>query len=107
MIIQQKRRLLPNGLLAIKLPKVNIYLLINKGAFLIPSKDETTSNVKQQIIQAAIQLFAEKGYYKTTTAGIANAVGVTQPYVFHFFRNKEQLYLAVLEQAIRRVFQAL
>ncbi|MFE0599940.1 MULTISPECIES: TetR/AcrR family transcriptional regulator [Paenibacillus] len=68
-------------------------------------KGDTLPNVKQQIIQAAIQLFADKGYYKTTTANIANAVGVTQPYVFHFFSNKEQLYLAVLEQAIQRVFQ--
>jgi AcrR family transcriptional regulator len=51
-------------------------------------------------------LFAEKGYYKTTTTNIANAVGVTQPYVFHFFSNKEQLYLSVLDQAIQRIFNA-
>lgn len=42
-------------------------------------------NRKEQIIDKAVGLFAELGYYKTTTAMVAKAVGVTQPYVFHFF----------------------
>jgi|SRR5690625_2537264 len=68
-------------------------------------KETTTPNVKQRIISAAIQLFAENGYYKTTTTSIANAVGVSQPYLFHFFKKKEELYLAVLDQAEQRVIQ--
>lgn len=55
---------------------------------------------------AAAEQFAENGYYKTTTAGVARAVGVTQPYVFHFFKSKEELYLAVLEQATGQILQA-
>ncbi len=56
-------------------------------------------------MQSAAALFASQGYYKTTTAHVANAVGVTQPYVFHFFKTKEQLYLAVLEKAFERMMQ--
>lgn len=63
-------------------------------------------NRKEQILDAAASLFAENGYYKTTTAGVANAVGVTQPYVFHFFKTKESLYLAVLERAVKRILHA-
>lgn len=66
-------------------------------------KDEQTQTRRQQIIQAAIQLFSAQGFYKTTTAQVAQAVGVTQPYVFHFFKSKEELYLAVLEQAAIRI----
>jgi len=69
------------------------------------TKKTTTPNVKQRIINAAIQLFAEDGYYKTTTTRIANTVGVSQPYLFHFFKKKEELYLAVLDQAEHRVIQ--
>ncbi|WP_123039363.1 TetR/AcrR family transcriptional regulator [Cohnella candidum] len=69
-------------------------------------KDEASLNRKEQILEAAAALFAESGYYKTTTADVAKAVGVTQPYVFHFFKSKEQLYLAVLEQASQRILQA-
>lgn len=69
-------------------------------------KDDAALNRKEQILEAAAALFAEKGYYKTTTADVAREVGVTQPYVFHFFKSKEALYLAVLEQATQRIFHA-
>lgn len=69
------------------------------------SNDETNKSRKQQILEAAAALFAENSYYKTTTADIANKVGVTQPYVFHFFKSKEELYLAVLEEAFQQISQ--
>lgn len=67
---------------------------------------EDAQNRKQQILESAAALFAESGYYKTTTADVARAVGVTQPYVFHFFKTKEELYLAVLKQAQSRILHA-
>jgi len=67
---------------------------------------EDQQNRKQHILEAAAVLFAERGYYKTTTADVARAVGVTQPYVFHFFKSKEELYLAVLEQAAKQIYHA-
>ncbi|HZG58375.1 TetR/AcrR family transcriptional regulator [Paenibacillus sp.] len=70
------------------------------------SPKEDAAERKQQILAAAAALFAESGYYKTTTAHVAKAVGVTQPYIFHFFRTKEELYLAVLKQAAERILHA-
>ncbi|MCQ6563166.1 TetR/AcrR family transcriptional regulator [Paenibacillus mendelii] len=58
---------------------------------------------KQQIVEAAVTVFAKQGYYKTTTAHIAHAVGITQPYVFHFFKTKEDLFIAVLQQSVQRI----
>ncbi|WP_433944571.1 TetR/AcrR family transcriptional regulator [Paenibacillus sp. SN-8-1] len=58
---------------------------------------------KQQILETAINVFAEQGYYKTTTAQIAQVVGITQPYVFHFFKTKEDLFIAVLQQSVQRI----
>lgn len=69
-----------------------------------PREDQQSR--KQHILEAAAALFAERGYYKTTTADVARAVGVTQPYVFHFFKSKEELYLAVLEQASKEITHA-
>ena len=65
-----------------------------------------TPNRKDQILDAAAALFATNGYYKTTTALVAAEVGVTQPYVFHFFKTKEELYLAVLDRALGRLTEA-
>ncbi|MBO1512451.1 TetR/AcrR family transcriptional regulator [Metabacillus sp. BG109] len=59
---------------------------------------------KEQIIDNAVGVFAEKGYYKATTAMVAKASGVTQPYVFHFFANKEELYKAVIDRAFSRIY---
>ncbi|SFJ40838.1 transcriptional regulator, TetR family [Paenibacillus sp. UNC496MF] len=70
------------------------------------AKEEAAQNRKEQILDAAAALFAENGYYKTTTAEVARSVGVTQPYVFHFFKSKEALYLAVLDRAYRRIVNA-
>ncbi|TJY39868.1 TetR/AcrR family transcriptional regulator [Cohnella pontilimi] len=69
-------------------------------------KEEESKNRKAEILEAAAALFAESGYYKTTTADVARAVGVTQPYVFHFFKSKEQLYLAVLDNAYEKILHA-
>ncbi len=69
-------------------------------------KEEIVASRKDQIINHAAVLFASQGYYKTTTAHVAEAVGVTQPYVFHFFKTKEQLYLAVLDRAFHRMQEA-
>lgn len=69
-------------------------------------KADQPSDRKNQILAAAADLFAEQGYYKTTTADVARAVGVTQPYIFHFFKSKEELYLAVLSNACRLIQHA-
>ncbi|SFM00902.1 transcriptional regulator, TetR family [Gracilibacillus orientalis] len=59
---------------------------------------------KEIIIENAVAVFAEKGYYKATTAMVAKAAGVTQPYVFHFFKNKEELFKAVIDRAFGRIY---
>ncbi|MFP7298785.1 TetR/AcrR family transcriptional regulator [Neobacillus niacini] len=59
---------------------------------------------KEIIIDNAVGVFAERGYYKATTAMVAKAAGVTQPYVFHFFENKEELFKAVINRAFSRIY---
>lgn len=71
-----------------------------------PKDDSVSLDRKKQILDAAATLFADRGYYKTTTADVAREVGVTQPYVFHFFKTKEALYLAVLEHATTKILYA-
>jgi AcrR family transcriptional regulator len=59
---------------------------------------------KEIIIENAVSVFAENGYYKATTAMVAKAAGVTQPYVFHFFENKEELFKVVIDRAFGRIY---
>jgi len=52
-----------------------------------------------QILQAALELFAENGYEGVSVHSIAKRAGVSKANVFHHFASKEALYLAVLRSA--------
>lgn len=68
--------------------------------------DNVSANRRADIISAAIEVFAETGYYRTTTAQVAQRAGISQPYVFRFFATKELLLLAALEVSWERVAAA-
>lgn len=71
------------------------------------TKSETTSvNRKTEIISAAIEVFAEIGYYRATTAQVAKRAEISQPYIFRFFSTKEELLLAALEVSWTRVIDS-
>jgi AcrR family transcriptional regulator len=53
----------------------------------------------EQTLLAAHGLFAERGYAAVKMDEIAAAVGVTKPLLYNYFGNKEQLYIACMEQA--------
>lgn len=48
------------------------------------------------IVNAATQLFGERGYEATRTADIAAAAGVTERTLFRYFPSKEKLYRRVM-----------
>jgi AcrR family transcriptional regulator len=54
---------------------------------------------RQRILAAARRLFAEQGYFATATAEIVVAAQVgTRGALYHHFKNKQALFLAVFEQ---------
>ena len=55
---------------------------------------------QQKVLRAAVALFLEKGYTKTTTGEIARAAGIGQSSFFHVFPSKEALLL----ELVRRMF---
>lgn len=46
---------------------------------------------REQILNAALEVFAEKGYAGASMRDIARAVGVTEGLLYHYFESKEQL----------------
>lgn len=53
-----------------------------------------------KILDAAEGLFAEKGYKATSLGDVADRVGIRSPSLYNHFRNKEALYMAVLERLV-------
>ncbi|HEX6538090.1 MAG TPA: TetR/AcrR family transcriptional regulator [Candidatus Dormibacteraeota bacterium] len=56
---------------------------------------------REQILQAAITVFAEDGYAAASTEEIARRAGISQPYLFRLYGTKRELVLA----AIQRCFE--
>jgi len=57
----------------------------------------TATNNEARILEAAEHVFAKHGFRGATTAMIAAKAGVTKPNIYYYFRNKEALYLKLLE----------
>lgn len=54
----------------------------------------------QRILDAAEDLFAEKGYSATSLGDVADRVGIRSPSLYNHFKNKEALYQAVLDRLL-------
>jgi AcrR family transcriptional regulator len=57
---------------------------------------------KATILAAAAQLFAEKGYQRTTTKEIAEAAGISEGTIYNYFNSKDELLLGLMMQTARR-----
>ncbi len=47
---------------------------------------------RERILQVATRLFAAQGYANTTLAQIVRELGVTKPFVYYYFRDKQEIF---------------
>src|SRR6476620_6600212 len=52
--------------------------------------------IANKLLEAAVRLFAHKGYPATSTREIVEAAGVTKPMLYYYFQSKEGLLAAAL-----------
>ena len=57
-----------------------------------------------ELLDAALRIFAERGYGNTRLEDIAAAVGVTKGTIYHYFETKEDLLRQAIEHNHERVF---
>ena len=53
-------------------------------------------------MEAAEVLFAEKGFDAVSMSAIARLANTSKPNIYHHFKNKNELYLAVMKAAVQR-----
>ena len=66
---------------------------------------QVSDKTKEIIIAAAKELFAQKGYFKTTYADIARHAGVNQATVYRAFKTKENIFRQLLEEEYHYITQ--
>jgi AcrR family transcriptional regulator len=67
----------------------------------------TAEERRDAVLEAAIDEFGEHGYHAGSTGAIAKRAGISQPYIYALFPDKETLFLACYRRGcerIRRVF---
>ncbi|HEU5348638.1 MAG TPA: TetR/AcrR family transcriptional regulator [Ktedonobacterales bacterium] len=56
---------------------------------------------RRQIMDAALKIFAQKGLAATMISDIAAACGLSYGLIYHYFHDKEELYITLIERALQ------
>lgn len=59
------------------------------------------SDKRERILNAAFQEFSEKGYKQASTNHIAKSAGIGKGTLFYYFRNKQNLFHELIEEAFK------
>lgn len=69
-----------------------------------PKTKEQYEEIRQQsktaIMEAALELFAAKGFARTSISDIAKAAGISKGLMYNYFESKEQLLHAIVKGAM-------
>ncbi|MFI6991236.1 TetR/AcrR family transcriptional regulator [Nonomuraea wenchangensis] len=58
------------------------------------------TDTRERIQQVALELFAERGYDKTTLQEVAERLEITRPALYYHFRTKEAILASVVERLV-------
>lgn len=66
----------------------------------VTEKDKRMSEKQKNIVKAAIELFAERGFSATSTSEIAKRAGVAEGTIFRHYKTKKDLLMAITMPAL-------
>ncbi|WP_439663822.1 TetR/AcrR family transcriptional regulator [Lentzea sp. HUAS TT2] len=62
-----------------------------------PGTSAKSDERRRAVVVAAVEAFSHKGFYGTTTHEIAERVGISQPYLYRLYPNKQALFAAAVD----------
>ncbi len=65
----------------------------------VSAKGPRNKMIRGDLLQKAAALFAEKGFASTNIQDIADAVGLSRPSLYYYFKNKDEVLTALVEEA--------
>jgi len=63
--------------------------------------EEMRMSRREQIMNAALELFAQKGYTNCSIAQLATHTGISKGLMYNYFKSKEALLVAIIEDGIK------
>lgn len=70
------------------------------------SNKKNTEDKRSKIIEAAIVVFSQRGFYNSTVADVAREANVADGTIYLYFKNKEDLLISIFEHSIDFFIQA-
>jgi AcrR family transcriptional regulator len=67
------------------------------------ANQERGGKKRKEIIDATLKLYGDRGYYLTSIRDIAKEVGISAPTVYHYFPDKRELFMEVIEYVVRNL----
>jgi AcrR family transcriptional regulator len=67
-------------------------------------REEKKRRTRKAILQAAVQLFGDKGYERTSIDELARAAGVGKGTIYSYFQTKSEIFLAFCEDELDHVY---
>lgn len=63
-------------------------------------------NKRYAVLQSAARLFSERGYHETSLELVAEALGITRPTVYYYFKSKDDILFECVRIALKTIQQA-
>jgi AcrR family transcriptional regulator len=76
--------------------------LFNQGVAMPRRTKEEAAETRERILTAALDVFAEKGYARTTFVDIARAIGLSKGAVYWHFKTKPDLLAALINHGDKK-----
>jgi len=67
----------------------------------LPRRDATPGPKRDAILRAAIDVFAERGFFNAQVADVARAAGVAAVTVYLYFKGKDDLLVSIFDRSMR------
>ena len=64
---------------------------VHLQAFVDRRRDPTTK--REAVLRTAVSLFLERGFWRTSLNDVAKQLNITKPALYHYFHNKEEIYM--------------
>jgi len=74
------------------------HLHVHLQAFVDRRRDP--SNKKEAVLHIAVRMFLERGFWRTSLNDVAQQLNITKPALYHYFQNKEEIYLECYRRGI-------
>lgn len=81
------------------------FIAADKGANMVdPAQNSVNPDKYHRILEAAIGVFAEEGFFNATVSKIARAAGVADGTIYLYFKNKNDILLHFFNYKTKEVF---